>query len=142
MSEQLHETLSREHAVKQSSDRSFGVVFAIVFLLIGLWPLPTQGQVRWWSVALSVIFFSVAIVRPAWLAPLNKAWARFGRLLHHVVNPVIMAGIFYFTVVPTGLILRLCKKDPLRIRLDPAAESYWIAREPPGPSPETMKNQF
>ena len=76
------------------------------------------------------------------LRPLNIAWTRFGLLLHAVVNPVVMALLFYGTVLPTGLVMRALGRDLLRLRRDPAAESYWIARQPPGPAPDTFKDQF
>ena len=83
-----------------------------------------------------------ALVRPALLAPLNRLWLRLGLFLHKIITPVVMALIFFTTVLPTGLVMRALGKDPLRLRRDPAAASYWIARNPSGLAPETMKNQF
>jgi hypothetical protein len=82
------------------------------------------------------------LIWPAALRPLNRLWLRFGLLLYRVVNPVVMALVFYSTMVPIGLAMRLCGKDPLRLRREPDAASYWLEREPPGPLPATMKNQF
>ena len=79
---------------------------------------------------------------PKILSPLNRLWFRFGLLLHHIVNPVVMALLFFTTVTPMALIMRLLGKDPLRRKFDPEADSYWIPRQPAGPAPETMKNQF
>ena len=76
------------------------------------------------------------------LAPFNALWFRFGLLLHRVVSPVILALLFFTTVAPVGLLMRAFGKDPLRLKKDRAADSYWILREPPGPSPESMKQQF
>ncbi len=76
------------------------------------------------------------------LAPLNRAWARLGLVLHRLTNPLVMAVIFYLAVTPTALVLRLFGKDPLRRRFEPEAESYWIERRPPGPAPESMRHQF
>lgn len=80
--------------------------------------------------------------RPPALGPLNKLWLKLGLMLHKVVNPVIMAVIFYATVLPTGLIMRMLGKDLLRLKLKPGADSYWIPRQPRGPVPESMKDQF
>lgn len=140
--ERLHENLERVHTIKRSSDRSFGIVFAGVFLFIGLWPLLRLDQPRWWALAVAVVFLLLAWARPRWLAPLNKGWALVGLALHRVVNPLVMGAIFYIAVAPTGYIMRWLGKDPLRIRWDKRAESYWIERTPPGPAPDTMKNQF
>ena len=82
------------------------------------------------------------ILRPPVLHPLNLIWLRFGLLLHSVVNPIVMALVFYGTVLPTGMVARLMGKDLLRLRREPEADSYWIPRTPPGPAPETMKDQF
>lgn len=137
-----HEDFRREHAIKTSSNRSFGVVFAAVFAFLGLWPLFGGGDARIWALALAAIFLAAAFVTPKALTPLNKLWTKFGLLLHHVVNPVVMGFLFYLTVTPTSLVMRLLGKDPLKLRFEPDAKSYWITREPPGPEPETMKNQF
>lgn len=137
-----HEDFRREHVVKTSSNRSFGLVFTAVFVVLGLWPLFGGGDVRIWALALGVVFLAAALVAPKILAPLNRIWTKIGLLLHHIVNPVVMGLLFYLTVTPVGLVMRLFGKDPLKLRFEPDATSYWIAREPPGPEPETMKNQF
>ena len=139
---QLHEDFAREAKVEGSSDRSFGIVFAVVFAIIGLWPLLGSGQVRIWALGIAVAFILAALARPGLLAPLNRLWTRFGLLLHKVVSPLIMGMLFYLTVTPIGLLMRAFGKDPLRLRPNPDAASYWIERDPPGPAPETMKNQF
>ncbi|MBM3488124.1 MAG: hypothetical protein FJX67_16070 [Alphaproteobacteria bacterium] len=125
-----------------SSDRGFGLVMAAVFAIIGVWPALFSGPPRLWSLAVAALFLAAAGAAPRLLAPLNRLWTRFGVLLHRVMNPVVMAIVFYGTVVPIGLVMRALGKDPLRLRRDRAATTYWIAREPPGPAPETMKNQF
>ncbi len=137
-----HEKFARDEAVKGSSDRGFGFVFAVVFVVIALWPLTAGGGVRIWSLILAAVILGLALIRPALLHPFNRAWTWFGLMLHKVTNPVIMGLIFYLAVTPTALVFRLLGKDPLRRRLDPDASSYWIDREPPGPDPETMKYQF
>jgi hypothetical protein len=98
--------------------------------------------VRSWSLAVAVAFLVLALVLPRALAPLNRLWFRTGLLLHAGINPVIMGLLFYTTVTPTGLIMRLLGKDPLRLQFDRQATTYWIPRCPPGPSPDTMRRQF
>ena len=137
-----HERLVRDEEIQGSSNRSFGLLFAVVFAVVGLWPLIHGDAPRLWPLGLALAFLVVASLRPALLSPLNRLWTRFGLLLHRVVNPIIMALLFFSTVTPTGLVMRLLGKDPLRLRFQPEAKSYWIARQPPGPPPEGMKNQF
>lgn len=137
----LHEDFDRSE-VRSSSDRGFGLVFAAVFAIIGLWPVLDLAGVRWWALAIAAGFAATALLRPSLLAPLNRVWTAFGLLLHRIVNPLVMGVIFVTTIIPIGLVLRLRGHDPLRLRRDPAANTYWIVREPPGPTPETMKNQF
>jgi hypothetical protein len=124
------------------SDRNFGFVFAGVFAVIALWPLVGGHAPRWWGLAVGAVFALVALAKPAWLHPLNYLWFRFGTLLARVVAPVVMAAVFFLCVTPMGLIMRLMGKDLLSVRRAGEAKSYWIAREPPGPEPGTMKNQF
>ena len=125
-----------------SSNLSFGLVFAIFFILIGLWPLIHGDSPRRWAVVLSVAFVLVALAVPSALSPLNRLWTRFGLLLHTIVSPIALGIVFYFVVTPTGLIRRLLGKDPLRLRVDRSAKSYWVMRTPPGPDAESLKNQF
>jgi hypothetical protein len=90
----------------------------------------------------AALFLAAALLRPALLNPLNRLWLKFGLLLHRVVNPIVMGLLFYGTVWPTGLVMRALGKDLLRLKRQPEAHSYWIVRAPPGPAPETMKDQF
>ena len=129
-------------AVKPSSDRLFGIVFAVVFTIVALWPLAEAGVVRIWVVILAILLLAIAVVRPTLLAPLNRAWTAFGVVLHGITNPLIMGFVFVSAVIPTALIMRALGKDPLRRRFDHNAKSYWIDREPPGPDPASMKRQF
>jgi hypothetical protein len=138
----LPEDFERDEPPRTSSDRSFGLVFAGVFLIVGLAPLVHGGGVRWWSLAVALAFLLVAFIRPAILAPLNWVWTRFGLLLHKVMNPLVMGLLFYVALTPMALAMRLAGKDPLRRRFDDSAPSYWIRREPPGPEPRSMSNQF
>lgn len=139
---QTHESFQRDQDIKGSSDRSFGLVFTAVFLIVGLWPLVHGEPVRLWSLAIAGIVLAIALIRPALLGPLNRLWMKFGLLLHKIVNPIVMGLVFFFAVVPTAFIIKLMGKDPLRRKLDRDAATYWIDRNPPGPAPDSMKNQF
>ncbi len=139
---QLHEDFSREEHVKAGSDRGFGLVFAGFFaIMAGLswW----RGHVVWhYTLPASAIFLVVALIFPRLLAPLNKLWLKIGLLLYKVMNPLIMGLLFFVTITPIGLVMRMGGKDFLRLRMDKDAKSYWIDRAPPGPPPQSMKNQF
>lgn len=132
----------REEELKLSSERSFGIVMAAFFAIVGGFPLLYWNAPRWWSLAIAAGFAVLAFAKPSILAPANRLWMRFGLLLHTIVNPVIMALVFFVTVVPIGVAMRLMGKDLLRLRLDRETPSYWIERRPPGPAPDSMKNQF
>lgn len=137
-----HEEYRERDTVKGSSDRAFGIVFSIVFLIVGLFPLVGGGSVTWWPFAVSAIFLVAAVAFSSVLAPLNKVWTRFGLLLHRVTNPIIMGILFFIVVTPVGLVMRLFGKRFLHQELERGADSYWIRRNPPGPAPDTMKQQF
>jgi len=125
------------------SERSFGITFAALFALIGFWPVLFRSEMpRWWALAVGIAFLLSALTAPRLLGPLNILWFKFGLLLHHIVNPVLMALIYFSAFVPTGLMLRMARKDLLRLEWDPAAKSYWITRDPPGPLAGTMTKQF
>ncbi|MBL8324581.1 MAG: hypothetical protein JNJ89_06440 [Rubrivivax sp.] len=137
-----HENLNREEHIEGSSDRSFGFVFAVVFVIIGLWPLLSSRGPRWWSLAIALAFAVVAVVLPRVLAPLNRVWMKFGLLLAAVISPIALAILFYVVFTPVGLLMRLFGKDPLKLARDKDAASYWVPRTPPGPRPDSMKQQF
>ena len=137
-----HERVYAERAVKGSSDRTLGLVFAVIFLIVGLAPLAGGAGVRIWALILAAVFVVLAIAWPASLGPLNRIWTKFGLLLHKFMSPLVMGVIFYLSVTPIGVFLRVIGKTTLGLRPDPKLETYWIERRPPGPPPETMKNQF
>jgi hypothetical protein len=137
-----HEDFSRDGEVKRGSDRSFGFVFAGFFTVVGLWPLIDGLDPRWWELIVAVAFAAVALVAPQVLAPLNRLWHQFGLLLNRIVSPIALGLTFYLAVTPTGLLMKLLGKDPLRLKFDREASSYWIKREPPGPDPDGMPRQF
>jgi len=138
-----HEDYRRKDDTRMGSDRSFGLVFAGIFAILAAvrWGLG-HAEWLWLLAATAAAFLGAALLAPRVLRPLNVVWFRFGLLLHHLVSPLIMALLFYLTVTPTALVLRLFGKDPLRRRPDPSIASYWIPREPPGPAPDTMTRQF
>ena len=124
--------------VKIGSNRSFGIVFFVVFLLIATYPLINKGDLRAWSLIISLIFLILGLVNSKILTPFNKLWFRFGIFLGKIISPLIMGIIFFFVVTPIGLIMRLLKKDILALKYD-KKQSYWI--EKTGPKSK-MKNQF
>mgnify|MGYP001279705763 CR=1 FL=1 len=137
-----HEDLSRDQQVEGSSDRSFGLVFAGAFLLIAAWPLLHGATPRWWASGVAVVFALVAVMKPTLLAGLNRLWIKLGVLLSKLVSPIAFGVLFYGVLVPIGVLMRLAGKDPLRLKYDAGAASYWIPRKPPGPPPDSMTNQF
>jgi len=137
-----HETLTRDEKVEGSSDRAFGLTFAVILGVVGLWPLLHGVAPRLWALIPAAVFLLAALAAPFVLGPLNRVWLKFGLLLHHIVTPIVMGLIFYVAVTPTGLIMRAMGKDPLRLKPDKAARSYWIVRDPPGPAPGSIRNQF
>lgn len=140
---QTHESFEQRGELKNSSDRSFGLVFVVVFSLIGMWPwLFGANGVRQWSLIVAGVLLIAAIVVPIILSPVNRLWSWFGLLLNRIMNPFVMGLIFFLAVTPTALIMRALGKDPLRLRLDPTASTYWIDRDPHGPAPESMTDQF
>src|SRR5262245_42486721 len=132
------------------SERGFGIVFAVVFALIGIWPAvkigwrPSfdPGLLRWWSLAVAACFLAITFAYPLALRPLNRLWFRIGMLLSKIMTPIVMGLIFVLAVVPTAVIMRLRGYDLLRRKTDRQAKSYWIVREPPGPGRDTMRNQY
>ena len=126
-------------STEQSSEKSFGVVFSIVFLIVALYPLITSAGLRIWALVVSIIFFLLAFLAPKILVLPNKLWFKFGLLIGSIVAPIVMAFVYFVTVLPTGLIMRLLGKDLLKQKLDKNAKSYWVKRSEPMGS---MKNQF
>ena len=124
--------------IKISSNRSFGIVFFIVFLIIALYPLTYGGEIRLWSLIISLIFLTLGSLNSKILTPLNKIWFKFGIFLGKIVSPLIMGIIFFLVVTPIGLIMRLLGKDVLNLKYN-KNKSYWIEKN--GPKSK-MKNQF
>jgi hypothetical protein len=142
MKQSTHEVFSRDEKIVAGSDRSFGIVMAAALAAVTALNVWHAGRMWPWTGGLSALLLAAALVRPEVLNPLNRLWLRFGLLLHRVVNPIVMALVFFGAVWPTGLVMRWMGRDLLRLKREPDAASYWIVRQPPGPSPETMKDQF
>ena len=124
--------------IKISSNRSFGIVFFIVFLLIAFYPLLKGNDLRIWSLIISFIFLALGLINSKILTPLNRLWFKFGLLLGRFISPIIMGIIFFVVVTPIGIIMRLLKKDLLNLKYN-KKETYWIDKS--GPKSK-MKNQF
>ena len=125
--------------IKISSNRSFGLVFFVVFLIVALWPLKSGEDIRIWSLALSIIFFSLGILNSKLLTPLNKLWFKFGIFLGTIISPIIMGIVYFLVVTPIGVFMRLLGKDLLRINKGKIVSTYWIKRDKQN---TTMKKQF
>ena len=124
--------------IKISSNRNFGIVFFIVFLVIALYPLINDSEIRIWSLILSLLFLLLGLINSKILTPLNKLWFKFGIFLGKIISPIIMGIIFFFVVTPIGFIMRLLSKDILNLKYN-NENSYWIKKT--GPKSK-MKNQF
>ena len=139
-----HESLTSEETVKPPSEKSFGITFAVVFGLIAAW-LYWRKHVPIYSVLAAVaaiLFFAAGFLAPQTLRPINLIWLKFGLLLHKIVNPIIMGLLFFLVFTPMGFIMRRSGKDPLSLKRDGAAQSYWVPRETSTEVEASMKNQF
>ena len=125
--------------IKIGSNRSFGIIFFIIFLLVSLYPLTNDESIRYWSLIISMIFLVLGLFNSNLLSPLNKIWFRFGILLGKLISPFIMGVIFFLVVTPIGLIMKIIKKDLLNLRFRKDKETYWIEKTEPK---SKMKNQF
>jgi hypothetical protein len=124
--------------IKLGSNKSFGIVFFIVFFIIAIYPFFGDGSLRLWSLAISIIFLILGLFNSKILSPLNKLWFKFGIVLGKVISPIIMGIIFFLVVTPIGYLMRLFKKDVLNLNFNDN-KSYWIKKNDPK---SKMKNQF
>ena len=140
----LHEDLLRADSITASpgSERSFGLVFGTVFLVAGAFPLVKGAVPHWWAIAAGVGLFLLAYIRPSVFRMPNRIWFWFGERIAAIIGPVSIGIVYYAAVVPTGLLMRAFGKDPLRKRFERDLESYWIERNPPGPNPKSLRDQF
>jgi len=126
--------------VERGSDRNFGLVFAAVFAIIALFPVVFGSQTpRYWLLAIAVAFLLTAIIRPSIFHKLNILWFKFGMLLGAIIAPIVMSLIYFLTLAPIGIVMRLAGKDLLSLKIDPDAETYWVERVE---TDDSMKNQF
>ena len=125
--------------IKISSNRSFGFLFFVVFFVISLWPLKSQGDLRIWTLVLSLLFLILGVLNSKLLTPFNKLWFKFGILLGSIVSPIVMGIVFFIVVTPVGLIMRFLGKDLLRINKSKPVSTYWINRDK---QKNSMKKQF
>lgn len=130
----------KTHIPQRGSEKNFGIVFAVVFLIVALWPLYYGGEIRFWAIALSVTFLALGFWIPGFLKPLNIAWFYFGLALGKIVAPIVLTIIFVLVVVPTGVIARLLGKDPLQLKRS-NQPTYWVDRTDHDKTVD-MTNQF
>jgi hypothetical protein len=124
------------------SNRSFGTLFVVVFGLLGAYSWWRGGAAYPWAFGLSVLTLVVTLVKPDWLAPANRAWMKLAELLNRVVSPVVLGVIFYGMFTPIAWAMRRAGRDAMKRRFEPAARTYWVERDPPGPDPTGLPNQF
>ena len=127
-----------QQKIKLPSNRNFGIVFSIVFLIISLWPLLNQNDIRIWSLIISSIFLVLGLINSKLLIPLNKIWFKFGIFLGNFIAPIVMGIVYFMVVTPTGLIMRLLRKDLLNLKKN-NKDTYWIEKDN---SNNDLKNQF
>ncbi len=123
--------------IKRKDNITFGILFFILFLIIGLYPLKSEGLIRIWSVVLSLVFLTITIIRPNLFTFINKLWMQFGILLGKIISPIVMGLVFFFVVTPIGILVRIFKKDVMGLKR--GANTYWINRED---KVQSMKKQF
>lgn len=139
-----HESLARNaDDIHGPSNRSFGLTFAVFFLALGLWPLLFSSPPRFWAIGIASTFLLSSLTRPDVLTIPNRLWLKFGLLLQVIVSPIALGILFYGVFTPMGLLIRiLFRKNLLATRFEHHAQSYWIHRNPPGPAPDSLTNQF
>ena len=129
----------KKHEIKIGSNRSFGITFFVVFLIVGIWPLLYSESIRIWSIIISLIFLFLGLIKFRYLTPLNKLWSKFGILLGSIVNPIVMGLVFFVVLTPIAIIMKLIGKDILKRKFNKSEKTYWIYREK---IKSSLKNQF
>ena len=114
---------------KRSSNRSFGLLFFVVFLVIALWPLTKKSEINLYLISIALIFFVLGILNSKILSPLNKAWIKLGEILGRIVAPVVMAIVYFIILTPISLLVRLFGKDLIGMKFSNDMKSYWIKRK-------------
>ena len=123
--------------IEKKNNIIFGLIFFVLFLIIGLYPLKSEGIVRIWSIILSLVFLIITIIRPNLFVFLNRLWIQFGLLIGKIISPIIMGLVFFFVVTPIGLLVRILRKDVMGLKR--GESSYWIKRKD---KVQSMKKQF
>ena len=129
----------KQKEIKISSNKSFGLVFFVIFIIIALWPLLNNGNIRIWSIIVSIIFLILGLLNSKILTPFNKLWMRLGALLGIIVSPIVMGVVYFGIITPIGLITKLFGKDVLNLKLDKNKTTYWLKKNK---IKSKMKNQF
>ena len=129
----------KQKEIKTSSNKSFGLVFFVIFMTIALWPLLNDGNIRIWSVIVSIIFLILSLFNSKILTPFNKLWMRLGILLGAIVSPIVMGIVYFAVITPIGLIMKLFGKDVLNLKIDKNKNTYWTLKKK---IPSKMKDQF
>lgn len=139
----LHEDYARtETSVREGSMHGFGLFLATLLAVIGLLPMLREAPPRWWALGTALLLALLALLLPEWIDPLRRLFVRLGELIGRVTTPLVLGIIFYGVLTPMGLLMRLAGKDPLRLKRDPGAESYWIERENREVAPASLREQF
>ena len=124
--------------IKLPTNRNFGIVFFVVFLIIAIWPILNENDIRLWSLIISLIFLILGIANSKLLTPLNKIWFKFGIFLGNFIAPIVMGIVYFMVVTPTGLIMKMLGKDLLNLKRN-NKNTYWIEKDN---SNNNLKNQF
>jgi hypothetical protein len=126
----------------RSSDRAFGIFFALLALVLGAWPVASGGHPVHALLGIGTLLLVVAAAMPKLLGPFNRLWFEFGLLLHKLLSPLVLGLIYLTSVVPVGMLMRMFGKDPLRRQFEPDMQSYWVPRDPPGPQADSLPRQY
>lgn len=127
---------------RKAANRAFGFLCAAVFLVIAFFPVFSGNRMQIWALLMAGLFMAGALVRPAWLDPLNRMWTRLGAILNRVATPIVLGFVYYGVITPTGLVRRLAGKDNLHLSADSSVASYWIQRRPAGPGTTDFTKQY
>lgn len=133
---------AKKTAPEMSTDRNFGLVMFGFFTILALLPLRLHEPIRMWAVIPATLFLILALIAPKVLHQLNRTWMHFGELMSKIVSPLALGLVFFAAITPFALVMRLFGKRPLDLAKNPSVQSYWKRRNPPGPTPESMKDQF
>ena len=129
----------KQKEIKTGSNKSFGIVFFVIFIIIALWPLLKDENIRVWSIIVSITFLTLGLLNSKILTPLNKLWMRLGILFGAIVSPIVMGVVYFGVITPIGLIMKLFGKDVLNLKIDTNKNTYWTLKKK---IPSKMKDQF